>query len=224
MSDVIQTSKTLPKKRKSANSSAKNEKGSKSSKVEETLFHDDYQHFSLDVIRKKIVNVCKDVPPTDLDVKDHKVIRAWAQKMQAIIEEVNLLLGCVPSAIYRWGSDRSGAADQNIGLLTSELASAQESIGNSVTHRLNNFLAPVVDYVVDKIVITKVGDKEIRTNEYKREVVDVEFSNLCGSILCRNSKMLRQILLANLHKVEKVIKDYEKASQKDNQHDRSLAY
>eukprot|EP00586_Coscinodiscus_wailesii_P000274 CAMPEP_0172484478 /NCGR_PEP_ID=MMETSP1066-20121228/11962_1 /TAXON_ID=671091 /ORGANISM="Coscinodiscus wailesii, Strain CCMP2513" /LENGTH=248 /DNA_ID=CAMNT_0013249045 /DNA_START=77 /DNA_END=823 /DNA_ORIENTATION=- len=197
--------------------------------------NDEYQHMSLDDIRKKIVSLCEKVPPPRID-DDDEAIKAWAIRMQTVLEEFNILISCVPAATYKWGGERSGAADQNLSLLSGELSASQESISTCVTHRLNNYLAPVVDMVLSKVVITRgdnvdgsgdsssLSNKEVRKNEYVSAVVDPEFSKLCGNILCRNAKMLRQVVLANFNKVDKVIKDYLKASKKDNQQDRSFSY
>jgi hypothetical protein len=148
------------------------------------------------------------------------------QKMQAVVEEFNLLLCCVATATYKWGTDRSGAADQNLSMLSSELGNAQEQISSAVTPRLSNVLAPVVDLVEKKAVksTNKETGEETTIKEYSREIVDVAFLQMCSEILCRNAKMLIHVVLTNFSKIDKVILDYQKATQKDCQHDRSLAY
>ena len=91
--------------------------------------------------------------PLDV-VVDQVSTREWAAQLQAVLEEYNLLVCCVATATYKWGTDRSGAADQNLNLLNAELASSQDSISSTVTPRLTNVLAPVVDLVIDKTVTT----------------------------------------------------------------------
>lgn len=137
------------------------------------------------------------------DVVDEVSTREWAAQLQAVLEEYNLLVCCVATATYRWGTDRSGAADQNLNLLNGELASSQDSISSTVTPRLTNVLAPVVDLVIDKTVTTyrdvagDVGGKqqndgkqqqhreEIKQNHFTRKLGTcvVSFA-ICASILC----------------------------------------
>lgn len=192
-------------------------------------FSDDYESFSLDKIKSSILELCGRVPkisPDGIDPDDAVAIRAWAQSMQAVIEDFSLLLSCVSSATYKWGTDRSGAADQSLSLLSTELSLAQDQISSTCSTRLTNVLAPVVEVVVSSVVISKEEGtgKEIRTNNYKREQADPGFLQLCSTILCRNARMLRQVVLANFLKTVKVIEDFQKASKKDNQHDRGLSY
>lgn len=144
--------------------------------------------------------------------------------MQAIIEEFNLLLCCVSAATYRWGTDRSGAADQNLGLLSSELGNAQDQISTSITPRLTNVLAPVVDLVNYESISTKgTGDGGVdkKENYFRTVENDPAFIILCSGILCRNAEMLRQVLLTNFHKVARCIDDYLKATSKDGQNSRN---
>jgi len=175
------------------------------------------------------MDLCRKVPTVPdggIDPADDGAVNAWAGRMQAVIEEFNLLLCCVSAATYKWGSERSGAADQNLGVLSGELGNAQEQISNSVSTRLTNVLAPVVDLVIERTVTTK-DDKtgeEIKVNHFVREKVDPSFLRLCNDILCRNAPMLRQVVLANFHKINKVIGDYSKATKKDCQNDRGFAY
>lgn len=192
-------------------------------------FDDDYEPFSLETIQLNISKLCKRVPtiPTEgINPDDKEAVRNWGQSMQAVIEEFSLLLGCVSPATYKWGTDRSGAADQSLALLSSELSLAQEQISSACSTRLTNVLAPVVDLVVEKIVTSKEEEtgNEVKTNHHIRAKVDPDFVNLCSNILCRNAMMLRQVVLANFHKAVKVIGDFQEASKKDNQHDRHLAY
>eukprot|EP00566_Odontella_aurita_P018818 CAMPEP_0113531482 /NCGR_PEP_ID=MMETSP0015_2-20120614/3520_1 /TAXON_ID=2838 /ORGANISM="Odontella" /LENGTH=310 /DNA_ID=CAMNT_0000430321 /DNA_START=19 /DNA_END=952 /DNA_ORIENTATION=+ /assembly_acc=CAM_ASM_000160 len=240
--------------------------------------NDGYEPLTLPQIRVKIAALgtkVPSVPPSGLDHTDSPLVRKWAQSLQSVIEEFNLLLCCVSSATYKWGSDRSGAADQNLGVLSSELGNAQDQISSSVTPRLTNVLAPVVDLVIAKTVTTKKMDPaggtshtpspngstsekadeqtdptadsvvtatntaattpsqaqsteievETKVNHFVREQVDPAFLLLCNEILCRNASMLRQVVLANFHKIDRVIGDYEKATKKDAQHDgRGFAY
>lgn len=192
-----------------------------------------YTPFTLQQISSKINDLCARVPQVPefgiLVKNDLKAQKSWASDMQETLEGFNLLLACVSPATYKWSSDRSGAADQNLGVLSSELANAQDQISSTVSPKLSNVLAPVVDLVVKKMM-TEKGEKneiEIKTNEFTREVVDPEFVKLCGNVLARNAGMLRQVVLANFHKAMKVIADYEKARSKDDRggnYGSSLAY
>mmetsp|Transcript_29085 Transcript_29085/g.42714 ORF Transcript_29085/g.42714 Transcript_29085/m.42714 type:complete len:230 (-) Transcript_29085:38-727(-) len=192
-----------------------------------------YEPFTLQKISSKINDLCAKVPQVPesgvLTKNDLTLQKAWASDMQETLEGFNLLLACVSPATYKWSSDRSGAADQNLGVLSSELANAQDQISSAVSPKLSNVLAPVVDLVVKKM-ITEKGEKngnEVKTNEFTREVVDPDFVKLCGNVLARNAGMLRQVVLANFNKAMKVIADYEKARSKDDRggnYGSSLAY
>jgi len=185
----------------------------------------DYNSLSLEEIRSRIIDIASRVPkipPDGIDPDDPVAVKEWATKMQAIIEEFNLHLCCVSAATYKWGSDRSGAADQNLTNLSNELGNAQEQISSSVTQRLTNVLAPVVDLVVKESVKTKNSEtgEEVTVNTFAREEVDPAFLRLCAGILCRNAVMLRQVVLANFNKIASCVDDYLKATQKDGQNDR----
>ncbi|GFH45136.1 hypothetical protein CTEN210_01610 [Chaetoceros tenuissimus] len=151
-------SDTNNKKRKadaSSTSSKSSKKSSKSKSKSSTL--DNFSPYTLEEIRQNITQLADKVPAVPdegIDPLNNKEVRAWAAQMQAIIEEFNLLLCCVSSATYRWGTDRSGAADQHLGLLSSELGNAQDQISTSVTPRLSNVLAPVVDLVTKESITT----------------------------------------------------------------------
>lgn len=166
------------------------------------------------------------VPSCGLDPNDHEAVKAWAAEMQTVIEEFNLLLCCISTATYKWGTDRSGAADQNLGLLNSELINAQDQIGSSISPKLTNVLAPVVELVSYKTIVTtspETGEKT-KLNYFKTQDNDPDFMLLCNTVLCRNAVMLRMVLMTNVHKVEKCITDYIKATKKDGEHSRGFAY
>jgi hypothetical protein len=235
-------SSTGQKKRKatSASASASNDPdlqpASKkaASSSEKSLLDLDYEALTLPTIQSRIKALCHTVPsiPTDgLDHKDNVAVKAWAAQMQTAIEAFNLLICTVSAATYKWGSDRSGAADQNLALLSSEIANAQDQITSSVSPRLTNVLAPVVDLVIAKSITTTEleeqsgREKKVKTNVFTREQVDPDFLKLCDEILARNAVMLRTVVLANFLKVEKCIGDYVKACEKDRSHDaRGFAY
>ena len=120
---------------------------------------DKFKPYTLNEIRDKILELSDRVPqiPDDgIDPDNKEQVREWATSMQAVIEEFNLLLCCVSSATYRWGTDRTGAADQHLGLLSSELGNAQDQISSTITPRITNVLAPVVDLVTKQSITTKL--------------------------------------------------------------------
>lgn len=178
-------------------------------------------------------------PPQNLK---KAVIKSWASNMQCVLEELGLVLCCVSTATYSWGTDRSGAADQNLTLLNEELNNTQEQISAKVSPRLRNVLTPVVDLVVAKTITTKekrpetsengqekVGDGEeemveIKTNVFTHQLEDPDFVHLCNEILARNAPMMRVVVLSNLQKMIKCIKDYLAAHTNDSQHHREFAY
>lgn len=86
-------------------------------------------------------------------------IKSFASNLQLIIEEYNLLLSLVSSATYQWGVDRSGASQQNLSVMSSELQQCQEVITSVVSGRLSNVLCPAVDVLVGRVEIVRgVGD------------------------------------------------------------------
>jgi hypothetical protein len=208
----------------------KKRKAENGGKVEETKpFVEGFESLALKDIQNGIRDLCTRIPdvPVDpaLDPADDKAVKTWAAKLQAVIEEFNLLLCCISAATYKWGSERSGAADQHLNILSAELSTSQDQISSAVVPRLNNVLAPVVDLVVDKIVISKEGNSEVRQNVYTREHLDPEFMLLCRGILCRNAKLLRQVCMANFHKIYCVISDYLTALESDGDNDaRGFSY
>uniref|UniRef100_A0A7S2R2B4 Proteasome activator PA28 C-terminal domain-containing protein n=1 Tax=Eucampia antarctica TaxID=49252 RepID=A0A7S2R2B4_9STRA len=214
-------------KRKSEENSSISNKNAKKKKVpkNDSLELNNYVALSLQEIRESIVDVAKrvpDVPAKGIDPSNDDIVREWATELKTVLEEFNLLLMCVSPATYKWGSERSGAADQNLTMLSNELTSAQEQIASSVMPRLTNVLSPMVELVVKQSKTTKQSDgTKIKVNTCSQQVADPAFIELCRTILCRNAKMLRQVVLSNLNKVSVCIEDYLKATKKDSNHDRS---
>jgi hypothetical protein len=193
----------------------------------------EFKPFDLNQILASITKLTERVPTVPekgIDPHNKKEVRKWTMTMQATIEEFNLLLTCISAATYKWGSDRTGAADQNLSLLSNELGNAQEQISSGVTPRLTNVLAPVVELVTKETIVKKEKDEktgevyERRINTFSREENDPDFIQLCHVILCRNAVMLRHVVLTNFHKVQKCIKDYLKATKKDGNHGRSAGF
>jgi len=196
-----------------------------------------FKPLTLKQIRTKI-DVLRDrvpiVPAEGIDPSDTDAVREWASTLQAIIEEFNLLLCCVSASTYKWGSDRSGAADQNLGMLSSELGNAQDQITTSITPRLTNVLAPVVELVRYATVVEPVPVQENGSNgssgqnkkvhQFRTQENDPAFVHLCRTILCRNAGMMRCVFLTNVIKVGKCIDDYLKATKKDSSNNRNFAY
>jgi len=196
-----------------------------------------FKPLTLKQIRTKI-DVLRDrvpiVPAEGIDPSDTDAVREWASTLQAIIEEFNLLLCCVSASTYKWGSDRSGAADQNLGMLSSELGNAQDQITTSITPRLTNVLAPVVELVRYATVVEPVPVQENGSNgsngqnkkvhQFRTLENDPAFVHLCRTILCRNAGMMRCVFLTNVIKVGKCIDDYLKATKKDSSNNRNFAY
>jgi hypothetical protein len=162
---------------------------------------------------------------TTWDDIDETKTKEWAATLQAVLEEFNLYVCCVATATYKWGTDRSGAADQNLNLLSGEMAASQDQISSTVTPRLTNVLAPVVDLVIEKTTTVKgTNGVEVKENHFKRELVDPDFLSLCHKILARNAPLLRQVVLSNFHKLLQALKDYLKAQKNDTQHSRGFTY
>lgn len=228
------TGSTVGKKRKAATADLETSSTSGNKKAaSDTTSENGLQTYTIEEIRTKILVLCKRVPEIpennfgqgDGEKLDEDSIREWAAQLQAVLEEFNLLVCCIATATYKWGTDRSGAADQNLSLLSGELGASQEQIASAVTPRLTNVLAPVVDLVIDKTVKTTDAEgREIKENHFTRKLVDPDFVELCYTILVRNAPLLRQVVLSNFHKVMKVLNDYLKAQQNDTQHSRGFTY
>mmetsp|Transcript_8849 Transcript_8849/g.14723 ORF Transcript_8849/g.14723 Transcript_8849/m.14723 type:complete len:217 (-) Transcript_8849:140-790(-) len=213
---------------KKSNKKQKTESNGNGKRKEDEIVGDGYESLSLEDIQHRVNQLCHripKVPPTGLDPDDEDSILDWASELQTVVEEFNLLVCCISPATYKWGSERSGAADQHLGVLSAELGSCQEQISSTVTPRLTNILAPAVDLVVDKIVVTMEGEIETKQNVYTSKQIDPEFAILCRRILSRNAKLIRQVCLANFHKMHRCIGDYLQAQMKDSQHDsRGFSY
>ena len=98
-----------------------------------------------------------DEPSDGLYAKICNQIISFASQLQQTIENYNLLLSLVSSATYKWGVDRSGASQQNLGVMASELQQCQEMISTSVSGRLSNVLCPAVDVLVGEVEIVRGG-------------------------------------------------------------------
>jgi hypothetical protein len=224
------------KKRKTPDTVASSGNGNKKVKSEKDENAFSYETFTLEDIRSKIQLLCRRVPEIpennfarsgsdNADDLDEVAIKDWAAELQEVLEEFNLLVCCVATATYKWGTDRSGAGDQNLSLLSGELGSSQEQIASAVTPRLTNVLAPVVDLVIERVVKTKdANGNEIKENHFTRKLVDPDFVKLCNVILVRNAPLLRRVVLSNFSKLLQVLKDYLKAQTNDTQHSRSFTY
>lgn len=219
--------KTKTSKKKNGSSTTMSSKASSaaSTTTASEIDSDKFKPYTLNEIRDKILELSDRVPqiPDDgIDPDNKEQVREWATSMQAVIEEFNLLLCCVSSATYRWGTDRTGAADQHLGLLSSELGNAQDQISSTITPRITNVLAPVVDLVTKQSITTKLENgSEKKENFFAQEENDPSFMRLCAVILSRNAVMLRCVLLTNFNKVGRVMNDYLKATKKDGQNSRN---
>jgi hypothetical protein len=170
---------------------------------------------------------------------DKTAVRTWATGVQTVLEEFHLLVACVSPATYVWGTDRSGAADQSLQLLSGELVRSQEQLLSRVAPKLNDVLAPVVTLLNDRTVTTKhiVGSNgegemlttttatstntvvETKQNYFITAPEDPDYVDLCLVILARSAPLLRKVVLANLDKVMRAMEDYLQAKHKDSQHD-----
>jgi hypothetical protein len=157
---------------------------------------------------------------------DESLTREWAAQMQVVLEEFDLLACCVATATYRWGTDRSGAADQNLSILRCEMAESQNQISSTVTPRLSNVLDPDVALVVTKTVTSKddATGVETKENQFTRILADPDCLSLRHTILARNAPLLKQVVLSNFHKVVNAVNDYLLAQTNDTQHSRGYTY
>jgi len=198
-----------------------------------------FKPLSLTDIRNSVMELCTKVPsiPTDggLSPSEIETVKDWATQMSIIIEEINLLLACVAAATYQWGTDRTGADDQNLDIFTAEVDHAQSQINSLVSTRLTNVLEPFISLCNTKTVIvykkknkdddtttTNENEKEeIKTHEFQSIIQDPNSVKLYTNILCRNAPMLRQLVLTNFQKICKCIDDYLKATNNNSAVDKS---
>lgn len=160
---------------------------------------------------------------------DQAAIKVWASALQTVLDEFNLLVAVVGVSTYRWGTDRSGAADQNLNLLSHELHRSQEQIAASVTPRLTDVLSPVRSLLTTKTVTTKLsssdddnnggGVTEVKQNYFCTTLEDPDYVQQCHVVLARNAVSVRHVVLANFDKLLSAVQDYLEATQKDSQHD-----
>ncbi|KAL7539579.1 hypothetical protein ACHAXR_009404 [Thalassiosira sp. AJA248-18] len=176
-------------------------------------------------------------------------IKSFASSLQVTIEEYNLLLSLVSCATYRWGVDRSGASQQNLGVMSAELQTCQEIISNVVSARLSNVLCPAVDVLIGEVEIVRGAEgkdddadgaaapakkrklnedrlstatnnnNERRVNHYTRPLVDPSYVHLCHCILVRNAPLIRHTVATSIHTAQRVIGDYLNAMKKDTSHE-----
>ncbi|KAL3788829.1 hypothetical protein ACHAWO_008154 [Cyclotella atomus] len=132
----------------------------------------DFTPCSLVEIQKRMKGLMDALPkvlpgvPEENDINDssftdntpsHQAIKSFASSLQIVIEQYNLLLSLVSSATYKWGVDRSGASQQNLSVMVSELQQCQEMISTTVSGRLSNVLCPAVDVLVGEVEIIRGG-------------------------------------------------------------------
>lgn len=196
--------------------SLKNDRWSEKEEDEE---ESDYKNLSLLDLQKSIQLLFKQIPPGKIQNQDSETIRMWAEEMFLVIEEFNMLLSCVSATTYKWGADRSGAADQNLNLLTSEINSAQHNISSRVFSRLSWVIEPDMVVIASKSLKARnsVTGNTTQTFEFSRELVNPTSFQLSEKLLFRHAKMIRKVVLVNFGLVEKAIGDYIQATEKDSQ-------
>mmetsp|Transcript_22214 Transcript_22214/g.36323 ORF Transcript_22214/g.36323 Transcript_22214/m.36323 type:complete len:388 (+) Transcript_22214:84-1247(+) len=136
-----------------------------------TMNSTSFQPMSLSQIQLRIKSLLDelpsalpDVPPDHINPDDDNIIsqyyppiKSFASSLQTTIEAYNLLLSLVSSATYQWGVDRSGASQQNLSVMNSELQQCQEVITSVISGRLSNVLCPAVDVLVGRVEIVKAA-------------------------------------------------------------------
>jgi hypothetical protein len=85
-----------------------------------------------------------------------RVIFSFATQLQSVLEEFELLSCCIHVATYQWGTERSGAADQNLSLLKGEWNSTRQQISSIVSSALDYLLNPEVELVVETTTVRTV--------------------------------------------------------------------
>jgi len=89
--------------------------------------------------------------------QSHADVVKFASDLQVVVEEWNLLISLVSPSTYEWGVDRSGASQQNLGVMSSELQQCQDTVSNIVSPRLSNVLCPAVDLMLAQTEIIRDG-------------------------------------------------------------------
>jgi hypothetical protein len=150
---------------------------------------------------------------------DKKAIYKWADDMQTVVDDFQMIHSCVGPATYVWGTDRSGAAEQNLSLLMSEFSRSLDQITSRVSARIELILVPAASLRATRMEITKHDNVEIRQNYYGVAYEDTDSYEYCFTNVARNAKGMRQVILANFDKTLQAINDYLQAQHKDGQHD-----
>jgi len=162
------------------------------SKIPKNSPNSGFQLLSLDDISEKVlglIDLIPRLPEGGFPDDKHETVKPFAHQLQSTLEQFNLLCICMTPATYTWSSNRSGAMDQNLSVLSSEISSVQDQISSSVSNKISNVLAPVVDLVISHTEVEKSEvdgenkSKEIRTNKFSRELVDPEFLKLASKVL-----------------------------------------
>jgi hypothetical protein len=91
-----------------------------------------------------------------MDNDQTRVILNFASELQIVLEEFELLSCCIHMATYQWGTERSGAADQNLSLLKGEWNSTRQQISSIVSPTLHYLLNPEVELVVETTTVRTV--------------------------------------------------------------------
>lgn len=183
-----------------------------------------FKQYTLQDICNKIKNLSKQVPRSyraeSINPNSVTQVKEWGESIEYLTDEYYLLYHCVLSATYKWGTQRSGAADQNLEILNNGLETANRMINNAVKRDMTqDTLAPRKYKYLSKIVETK--DKKrggrTRTYIYGNDIEEEHIQRYIAKGLSRHAPLQRQVLLSAFDLSCRCINDYLEASKNDEQ-------
>ena len=190
-----------------------------------------FKQYTLEDICNKIKDLSQRVPRASraelIDPNSPTQVREWGESIEFLTDEYHLLYHCVLSATYKWGTQRSGAAEQNLDILIQGLETANRMINDAVKRDMTqDTMAPRKHKFLSNIVETedKATGKITRTYIYGNDIEDEHIQRYIAKGLSRNAPLQRHVLLSAFDLTCRCMNDYIEASKKDNQTDISFAY
>jgi glucan-binding YG repeat protein len=110
-------------------------------------------------------------------MNETRVIFRFATQLQIVLEEFELLSCCINMATYQWGTERSGAADQNLSLLKGEWNSTMQQISSMVSPSLHYLLNPDVELVVEKTTVSTTTTTTTTTPQPQQQQQQLNHKN-----------------------------------------------
>jgi len=154
------------------------------------------------------------LPENDAATKD------FCNELRKHVETFQFLTVAILTTSYTWPSKRSGAAEQQLGHLQSEIGNIQDTFNSLISARISNILVPVSELVVDEI--HKEG--ETKKYKYRSVVADPEYHLLSMDGVQRNAKWMLYTLQSQWNKLSTVLTDFQTAMLEDSSHQNQYSY